>query len=418
MTIVLKLFGMGDIVIDADRLRRSFDAYSTIGATENGGLNRLTLTDTDKRVRDKFASDLEELGLDVMVDEMGNIFGRREGRNPDAPPVLIGSHLDSQPYGGRYDGQLGVLVALETMRAMEDAEIETERPIEIVNWTNEEGVRFENPLLGSDVFVGETSLREAYELTDDDENKFEDELKRIGYKGDTPCEPRPIHAFLELHIEQGPYLEMHDRAVGIVKGVFGMAWLEATIHGKSDHAGPTPMHDRRDALAVAAKAITEIESLPNRLAEDAVATVGRLSVEPDSINVIPNRVKFSIDVRSYDDDVVEKAIERSVSEVEMASNRAGADCDVDELWRIPPVEFSQTVRDAITQSVREVGASHEPIVSGAGHDAKNLNEITDTGMIFVPSAEGTTHNESEFTPWEDCVIGARTFAETTLRLAV
>lgn len=408
---------MKQLEIDSDRFSRSFDAYSAIGATENDGLNRLTLTDADKCVREKFVSDLESLGLEVVVDEMGNIFGRREGANPEAAPVLIGSHLDSQPYGGQYDGQLGVLVALETMRAMEDAGIETERPIEIVNWTNEEGVRFENPLLGSDVFVGETSLQEAYDLTDDEGNRFEDELERIGYKGDVSCEPRPIHAFLELHIEQGPFLEMHNKSIGIVEGVFGMAWLEATVHGKSDHAGPTPMHDRTDALAVAAKAITEIESLPSRLAEDAIATVGRLSVKPDSINVIPNHAVFSIDVRSYDDDVVDKAIERSMSEVEMASNRAGAGCDVEELWRIPPVEFSQTVRDAITQSVRDVGASYESIVSGAGHDAKNLNEITDTGMIFVPSAEGTTHNESEFTAWDDCLLGAQTLLQTTLRLA-
>ncbi|QHS17681.1 Zn-dependent hydrolase [Halopenitus persicus] len=405
------------IEIDPDRFRRSFEEYSAIGATDNDGLHRLTLTDEDAAVRDLFVSDLESLGLEVTIDEMGNVFGRRPGTDPDADPVMIGSHLDSQPKGGRFDGQLGVLVALETMRALEDAGIETDRPVEIVNWTNEEGSRFENPLLGSSVFIGNTSLEEAYDLTDDDGIRFEDELERIGYKGDAPCEARPIHSFLELHIEQGPYLEEHGNAVGVVEGVYGMAWLQATIHGHADHAGPTPMHTRTDALTAAAKAIREVESLPLRLSEDAVATVGRIDVEPDSINVIPSRADFTIDVRSYDDDVVDRAIEEAEFEVATAADRAGGEYDFEQIWRIPHTEFSPSVADAAAAAAEAVDASYERMVSGAGHDAKYLNEITDTAMLFVPSADGNTHNEAEFTPWEDCVTGARTFAEATRRLA-
>jgi N-carbamoyl-L-amino-acid hydrolase len=405
------------IEIDPDRFRRSFEEYSAIGATDNDGLHRLTLTDEDAAVRDLFVSDLESLGLDVTIDEMGNVFGRREGSDPDADPVLIGSHLDSQPKGGRFDGQLGVLVALETMRALDDAGIETDRPVEIVNWTNEEGSRFESPLLGSGVFVGNTSLQEAYDLTDDDGVRLEDELERIGYKGDAPCEPRPLHSALELHIEQGPYLEEHGNAVGVVEGVYGMAWLQATIHGHADHAGPTPMHTRTDSLTAAAKAIREVESLPLRLSEDAVATVGRIDVEPDSINVIPSRTDFTIDVRSYDDDVVDRAIEEAEFEVATAADRADAEYDFEQIWHIPHTEFSPSVADAAAAAAEAVDASYERMVSGAGHDAKYLNEITDTAMLFVPSADGNTHNEAEFTPWEDCVTGAETFAEATLRLA-
>jgi N-carbamoyl-L-amino-acid hydrolase len=408
---------MTDLEVDAERLRRRFERYSEFGATDDGGLHRLALTDEDAAVRDRFVSDLEALGLDVTVDEMGNVFGRREGTDPEADPVLVGSHLDSQPYGGRYDGQLGVLAALETVRAMDDAGVETERPIAVVNWTNEEGARFEEPMLGSAVFAGETSLETAHDLTDDDGVRLGDELERIGYRGDAACEPRPVDACLELHVEQGPFLEEHGSSVGVVEGVFGMAWLRATVRGAADHAGPSPMHTRTDALAAAAEAVTKVESLPARLSDDAVATVGRIDVEPDSINVIPSEATFTVDVRSYDDDVVETAVERATREVAVAAERVGADWDVETLWRIPHAEFSPRVREAATEAAAATGVSHERIVSGAGHDAKHLNGLTDAGMLFVPSAGGTTHAESEFTPWADCVAGVRAFAETTRRLA-
>ena len=405
------------VEIDADRLRETFERYSAIGATEDGGLHRLALTDEDREVRDALVSDLDALGVDVRIDELGNVFGRREGTDPDAEPVLIGSHLDSQPYGGRYDGQLGVLAALETLRALDDATVETRRPIELVNWTNEEGSRFQTPMLGSGVATGQLDREEMLALSDDDGDTIAAELERIGYDGDDPVSLGERHAYLELHVEQGPTLDRTGNAVGIVEGVFGMAWLEVTIHGESDHAGPTPMDARSDALATAVDAIGAIEALPGHLAPDAVTTVGRIDVEPDSINVIPDEVTFTVDVRSYDDDVVTAGIERIESEIAHACARRGTASELAELWRIPPIEFSTRVREAVTDAVADLGVSAQSIVSGAGHDAKYVNDVADAGMIFVPSVDGKTHNEAEFTRWDDVVAGTRVFARATRSLA-
>mgnify|MGYP002761316079 FL=1 len=232
--------------IDPDRLESAFEAYSAIGRTENDGLHRLALSEADARIRDRFVADLEALDLAVRVDEVGNIFGRREGTDPDTAPVLIGSHLDSQPYGGRFDGQLGVLSALETLRAFDDDGVDHERPIEIVNWTNEEGSRFKPALMGSGAFTGQLDTDAVLETTDADGVSVAEALAEIGYDGDEPAEPQePYHAALELHVEQGPKLEEAGRSVGIVRGVLGMAWLEVTVHGDADHAGPSPTHARR-----------------------------------------------------------------------------------------------------------------------------------------------------------------------------
>ena len=405
--------------IDPDRLRRSFDAYAEIGATDAGGLHRLALTDADARARDRLVDDLAALGLDVRIDAVGNVFGRRAGRDPDAAPVLVGSHLDSQPAGGRFDGQLGVLAALETLRAMDDAGLRTRRPIELVNWTNEEGARFETPLLGSGVYVGRTDPASARELTDADGIRLGDELERLGYDGDAPVGPgeTPPAAALELHVEQGPTLDDAGIPVGVVEGVFGMAWLEARIAGESDHAGPTPMHARADALRTAAAAIDAIGDLPARLSADAVATVGRIEAGPGAVNVVPDNATFSIDVRSDDDDVVSRAVEAAAFEVETACERHGTDHELEELWRIPPTEFAPGVRDAVADAAAALGIESRRLVSGAGHDAKRLAEVTDAGMVFVPSVDGITHNESEYTGWADCVAGVRTVAEATRRLA-
>ncbi|WP_254763436.1 Zn-dependent hydrolase [Natrinema marinum] len=405
------------ITIDEERFRESFETYSEIGATDAGGLDRLTLTDEDEQARDRFVDDLEALGLDVRIDEIGNVFGRRDGADPDAAPVLIGSHLDSQPSGGRFDGQLGVLSALETLRTLEANGVETERPIEIVNWTNEEGSRFQHAMLGSAVVTGETDLETALDLTDDEGVRLGDELERIGYDGDHSVDPFDIHSHVELHIEQGPKLEAHGNAVGVVEGVYGIAWLNVTIRGESDHAGPTPMHARRDAMAAAADAVSAITALPNRLSADAVSTVGEFDLEPDSINVIPNRATFSVDLRSYDDDTVDRAVARAESEIEAACERHGTTADIEEVWRIPHTEFDPNVCDAVAAAAETVGVDYERLVSGAGHDAKYVSDIAPTAMIFVPSVDGQTHNESEYTAWEDCVAGANVYANVVLSLA-
>ena len=405
------------ITIDERRFRESFEAYSEIGATKNGGLHRLTLSDADAEARDAFVADLESLGLDVRVDRIGNVFGRRPGADPDAVPVLIGSHLDSQPFGGRFDGQLGVLTALETLRTLEDEGIQTRRPIEIVNWTNEEGSRFPHAMLGSAVFAGETDLQTALDLTDADGVRLGDELDHIGYAGDHPAEPFDIHAHLELHVEQGPRLEEAGSSVGVVEGVFGMAWLRATVHGETDHAGPTPMHARRDALAAAADVVSEVRALPTRLATDAVTTVGEFRVEPSSVNVIPDLAEFTVDVRSYDDQVVEAATERVADELDAACNRHGTTYDLAEDWRIPHTEFDPGVQEAAASAAEEVGVAYERLVSGAGHDAKYVSDIAPTAMLFVPSVDGVTHNENEFTEWSDCVAGANVYTNAVRSLA-
>jgi N-carbamoyl-L-amino-acid hydrolase len=406
------------VSIDTDRFEESFRAYSEIGRTENDGLHRLTLSAADKEARDRFVADLEELGLDVRIDELGNVFGRREGIDPDAAPVLIGSHLDSQPYGGRFDGQLGVLIALETLRAFEDEGIEHRRPIEIVNWTNEEGSRFKPATMGSGAFVGEFDVEDLLGRTDADGTTVEEALEEIGYRGSEPCEPREeYHASLELHIEQGPKLEDSGLSVGVVEGVFGLSWSEATIHGESDHAGPSPMYSRNDALVAAADSVTAIRRLSNRLSEDLVTTVGEMEVAPDSINVIPSEARFTVDTRSYDDDAVAAAVSHIEREIENACEREGIEYDFEEIWRLPHTEFSADVVETALEAAREVDASHQRMVSGAAHDAAYVNEITDTAMLFVPSVDGKTHNEDEYTEWGDAVEGARVYAETTRRLA-
>ena len=406
------------VAIDEERFRETFDAYAEIGATDAGGLHRLTGSPADGRVRDQFVEDLEALDLTVRIDEVGNVFGRRDGTDPDAAPVLMGSHLDSQPYGGRFDGQLGVLTALETVRTFIDEEIEHRRPIEVVNWTNEEGVRFKPALMGSGTFVGEFDVDRILGETDDEGTTVEEALEEIGYRGTDPCGPQEdIHAFLELHVEQGPKLEERGISVGIVEGVFGMAWLGATIHGESDHAGPSPMHSRQDALVAAADVVTGVRRLSNRLAADVVTTVGKLDVAPGSTNVIPSTVDFTVDVRSYNDDVVAELVDRVADELDAACAREDVEYDLEELWRISHTEFAESVRDAAIEGAEKAGASHTEMVSGAGHDASYLNDVTDAGMLFVPSVDGVTHNEAEFTEWEDVVSGAEVFLETTKRLA-
>jgi N-carbamoyl-L-amino-acid hydrolase len=403
--------------IDADRFRETFDAYSEIGATENGGLHRLALSDADQAARDLLVDHMAELDLEIRVDEFGNMYGRRQGRDPDADPVLIGSHLDSQPYGGRYDGQLGVLTALETIRTFEDEGIETDRPVELVNWTNEEGSRFEQAMVGSGVAVGAVELEHALSLADGEGNTMAGELERIGYDGDHPAEVPETHAYLELHVEQGPELEGSSASIGVVDGVFGLNWMAVTMRGQANHAGPTAMHDRRDALVAATDAASEIHDLPNRLSEDAVATVGRMEVSPNSINVIPDEVTFTVDVRSYDGDVLAAAPDAVEFEVSTAAEREGVDYDFERLWSIDPLEFSPVVRDAVAAGAEAAGVPYRHVVSGAGHDANYMAQVTDSGMVFVPSVDGITHNESEFTEWEDCVAGARTYANATLELA-
>lgn len=405
------------IEINSQRFRDSFETYSAIGATEQDGLHRLALTDSDRKARDQFATDLRNLDLDIRIDAIGNMFGRRDGTNPNATPVLIGSHLDTQPYGGRFDGQLGVLTALETLRTLEEHDIETERPIEIVNWTNEEGSRFQHAMLGSAVFIGEFDRKMALDMTDAEGTRLGDALKYIDYDGKHQIQSHDYYAYLELHVEQGPKLQEHEVSVGAVDGVFGIRWLEATIQGKTDHAGPTPMHTRHDAVATAADVISEINTLPNRLSTNTVTTVGRMRTEPDSINVVPDTAEFTIDIRSSNDATVQEATKSVETELAAACERHGTTYDLETIWQTSTTEFSPKISEIVIDAATELGVAYEHLVSGAGHDAKNLSQIMPAGMVFVPSVGGTTHNEDELTEWDDCIAGANVYANTVLSLS-
>jgi len=409
---------LGMVDVDEERFRGAFEAYSAIGETDRDGLHRLALSEADERVRDRFVDDLEALGLDVRVDELGNTFGRRPGTDPDAAPILIGSHLDSQPSGGRYDGQLGVLVALETLRAMEDEGVRTTRPIEIVDWTNEEGARFKPAMTGSGAYAGVHDVDEVLATTDDDGRTVEEALAAIGYRGDRACGPDEVpHAYLELHVEQGPVLEERGDAIGVVEGIKGMTWLEATIEGAADHAGPSPMHSRSDALVAAADVVTGVRRLAGHLGDDVVTTVGEFDVTPGSVNVIPSAVSFTVDLRSYDDDTVAAGVDRVREELRAACEREGCAFELEQLWRIGHTEFADRVRDVIADAADARGLSHHRLVGGAGHDASYMADLTDAGLVFVPSVDGVTHNEAEFTEWPDVVAGLETFADATERLA-
>ncbi|SMO74806.1 Zn-dependent hydrolase [Halorubrum cibi] len=403
--------------ISGERFRDRFDRFNEIGATERGGVNRPTLSDENARARDTLVEWFEEAGLEVRVDEMGNLFGRREGRNDDLPPVMVGSHVDSQYNGGRYDGVIGVLGGLEIVETLNDAGIETERPIEVVSWTNEEGVRFQPDMLGSGVFAGKFDLEFAYSLEDKEGNTFGEELERIGYRGEEPCEPRDLHCYLELHVEQGPKLEDRDLVVGVVEGVYGFVWFDAAFTGSADHAGPTPMHLRNDALVATGDVIESVRRIAGTGGDDLVGTVGSLDIDPNSINVIPERVEFTVDFRSYDDAVVDRAADRVREEIDHAAAREGIEAEHEVIMRIESQSFDDDVIEAVADAAAALDADATRLVSGAGHDASYLNRVCPTGMVFVPSVGGVSHTEDEFTEWEDVVTGVNVLLNAAVEKA-
>jgi N-carbamoyl-L-amino-acid hydrolase len=406
------------VALDEERFVATMQEQAEIGETEGGGLHRLALSDEDERIRDWLTEQLDELGLDVRVDEFGNMFARREGTDPDAAPVLVGSHLDSQPYGGIYDGALGVVAALELLRTLDDEDVATEHPIELVNWTNEEGSRFQPAMQGSGVWTGELDLETQYEVTDADGTRFVDELERIGYRGDLPAEPQEEYeAAFELHIEQGPYLELEDVSVGVVTGVVGFVWGATTFYGEADHSGPTPMHYRQDALVAAADVITQVRRIPGTLGERTVGTVGYVDVQPNSINIIPEEVTMTWGFRDPSDDVVEEAKARAVAESEVAAQREGVGWEYEERMHSPSVDFADKCVDAVQSAADDFEYESSRIYSGAGHDAAHLSKVCDTSMVFVPSEDGKSHTEDEYTSWADCYKGANVLANAVLNVA-
>jgi len=394
------------------------DKQSDIGGTEGGGLHRLTLSDADRRARDWFLDQLEAEGLDTRIDEFGNMFGRRAGTEPDAEPVLVGSHLDSQPYGGIYDGALGVVAALEFVRTLNEQDIATRRPVEIVNWTNEEGSRFQPAMQGSGVWAGAHDIEQEYASTDADGNTLEEALEEIGYRGETPAEPQEAYdSYLELHIEQGPNLDEADKDVGVVTGMVAFMWGSITFRGEANHSGSTPMHHRSDALVAAADVITAIRRIPGTLGPSTVGTAGYVDVKPNSINVIPGEVTFTWGFRDPDDDVVAEAAERVLQEAEAAAKREGVDWEWEERMEASSVDFAKRTVDAVQTAADDLGYDSMQLVSGAGHDATHLASICDTAMVFSVSEDGKSHSEVEYTNPDDCYKAADTLANAALTLA-
>ena len=406
------------VTLDRERFIETMKEQAEIGATEGGGLHRLTLSDADKEVRDWFREQMEAEDLDVRVDEFGNMFGRREGTDPDAGTILVGSHLDSQPFGGIYDGAMGVLAALELVRTLNDNDVETTHPVEIVNWTNEEGSRFQPAMQGSGVWAGVHDIDEEYDKTDEDGARFGDELERIGYKGDVPCEPQyDYEAYLELHIEQGPYLEENGKDVGVVTGIVGFTWGAITFYGEADHSGPTPMHYRQDALVAAADVITQIRRIPGTLGERTVGTTGYIRARPNSINIIPGEVTFTWGFRDPSEEVITEARESVLAEAEYAADREGVDWEYEDRMFVEPVHFADQCVDAVQGAADERGLDSMRIFSGAGHDAQHMTRLMDTGMVFSVSEDGKSHNEEEYTSWDDCWSAASTAIAAAIDLA-
>ena len=402
--------------INRARLAETMEALGRIGETPRGGLHRVALTDDDRRGRDLLVGWMKRAGLAVSVDQMGNIFGIRAGAE-SLPPVFMGSHADSVPSGGKYDGQLGVLCALETIRTLIDARAHTRHPVGMIVFTNEEGARFQPAMIASGVMAGKIPLEDAYNARDRDGVRLVDELERIGYLGSEPCVPRPMRAYLELHIEQGPMLEEEQIPLGIVEGIVAISWSRITLHGVQDHAGPTPMRVRHDALVAAAEVVSGVRGIARKIGGNLVATVGRLDVTPNIPNAIPGRVGLSVDFRDPGESTLDRALSMLDRVVRDAARREGVRAEVEHYWRVPRTYFDREVVDAIEAAAASLGCGHRRILSGAGHDAQYMAAIAPTGMIFVPSRAGRSHCEEEFTALDDIEHGANALLLACARLA-
>jgi N-carbamoyl-L-amino-acid hydrolase len=392
--------------IDRNRLWDTLMEMAKIGPGIAGGNNRQTLTDDDKKGRDLFAQWCKAEGLSMSIDSCGNMFACRAGQDDSLPPVMMGSHLDTQPTGGKYDGVLGVLAGLEVVRTLNEMGIKTKHPIEVVNWTNEEGARFAPPMVASGVFAGAMSQVEAYALTDTEGKTFGEELERIGYKGDAPVGNRDIKAMFELHIEQGPILENEGLDVGVVAQGQGLRWVEFTLTGYECHTGTTPMPVRRNALIGAARAVELVNKVAFDFAPNAVATVGFMQVSPNSRNIVPGQVTLCVDMRNPSLDDLKDMETAIVEGIEEIAEEIGLDCVSEEVGGYDPVAFDTDCVDAVRRAAERLGYSHRDMVSGAGHDACHIAKVAPTAMIFCPCVGGISHNEAEEITPEWAAAGA------------
>ena len=403
--------------IDAARLWDSLGEMALIGPGVAGGCNRQTLTDADGEGRHLFAKWCKAAGMKMGVDGMGNMFATRAGTDPNALPVYMGSHLDTQPTGGRYDGVLGVLGALEVIRTMNDMGVQTRHPVVVTNWTNEEGARFAPAMLASGVFAGLHTQDYAYGRVDNEGKRFGDELARIGWVGDERVGARKMHAMIELHIEQGPILEAEGKDIGVVTHGQGLWWLEITLTGRDAHTGSTPMNMRVNAGLGMARITERVHQIAMAHQPGAVGAVGQVKVFPNSRNVIPGKVIFTVDVRSPDQtklDLMRGEVERAAHAV---AAELGLGCSIEPVGHFDPVTFDPNLVKIVRQSAEKLGLSHMDIISGAGHDACWINRVAPTVMIMCPCVGGLSHNEAEEISPEWAAAGTNVMLHTVLQVA-
>ena len=403
--------------IDGRRLWDSLMTMAEIGATPRGGVRRLALGPVDQAGRARFRGWCEDAGLKVRVDAMGNMFARREGRDPARLPVLFGSHLDSQPSGGKFDGALGVMAGLEVMRSLDDLGLTTEAPVELVNWTDEEGARFGHCLMGSGVWAGVFDQAVVEALRDPDGVAVGEALDSIGYRGPEPARAFPADAYFELHIEQGPILEREDKTIGIVTGAQAQVWYDAVMTGQDSHAGTTPPAARRDALVAAARVIDLVDRMMRTYGEDGRGTVGQLFVEPNSRNVIPGEVRFSVEFRHPDEAEITRLAAQFPREAGFIARDAGIKLTLTELFRVPAQPFDPSCVGLVRDAAGRLGYPARDIVSGAGHDAVYVARHVPTAMIFTPCRDGLSHNEAESIEPEQAEAGCQVLLDVVLARA-
>ena len=408
---------LSNVRVDGARLWDSLMEMAKIGATPKGGVKRLTLTDLDRQSRELFRKWCEAAGCSVTVDEMGNMFAKRPGEDNTLAPVMMGSHLDTQPTGGKFDGALGVLGALEVVRSLNDLNIRTRRPIEVANWTNEEGSRYAPAMIASGVFAGVYDKEFAYSLADGEGKRLGDELKRIGFMGREPVGAHPVHAFFELHIEQGPILEDELIDVGVVTHGQGQRWYEIRLTGFESHAGSTPMPRRKDALLGAARIVELVNAIGLSKAPLGVSTVGMLNPYPNSRNVIPGEVFMTCEFRHPIDAILSEMDAALHEGVKSIANKIGLTYDLKQVFYYAPVAFDPGCVDAVRRAAKHFGYSHRDIVSGAGHDACYLARVAPTSMVFTPCVDGVSHNESEDIKQDWSTAGANVLMHAVLEKA-
>ena len=407
-----------NLKINSERLWDSLMDMARVGPGVAGGNNRQTVTDADSEGRHLFQTWAEAAGCSMGLDQMGNMFAMRAGTDPDALPVYVGSHLDTQPTGGKYDGVLGVLGGLELLRTMSDLDIKTKHPIIVTNWTNEEGTRYAPAMLSSGVFAGLHSQEWAYERTDADGKSFGDELARIGWRGDETVGARKMHAFFELHIEQGPILEAEDKQIGVVTHGQGLSWTEITILGKDAHTGSTPMPMRKNAGLAMARILDRVEDIAMSHAPHAVGAAGHVNVYPNSRNVIPGKVVFTVDFRSPELAVIQDMESRLRVEAQGICDSMGMEVSFEKVGGFDPVTFDETCVQAVRSAAVRLGYSHMDLISGAGHDACWINRVAPTAMIMCPCVDGLSHNEAEEISPEWAAAGTDVLLHAVLETAI